>query len=372
MLRQPKPKHSKFKLAPSLLRWYRAHGRKALPWQDAPTPYRVWISEIMLQQTRVATVIPYYNRFIARFPNVRVLADAPLDDVLHFWSGLGYYARARNIHKTAQLIRDQYRDVFPTDFDSVAALPGIGRSTAGAILALAYGQFHAILDGNVKRVLARLHAVKGWPGDKTIAANLWTLAERHTPHKNVATYTQAIMDFGATLCTRTKPRCHECPMIQKCRAHKLGLETRLPTPRPRKILPLRRIRLLLITHHGKVFLEKRPPAGIWGGLWGLPEMPVEEDVTVWCRQQLHLRARKRYTWPVLRHSFSHFHLDIVPVQVEVSEAFAIGDNAGRIWYDLNEPARIGLAAPVGKLLRQLQSKVGEQQNDTHRQMRLAG
>ncbi|MGH8403683.1 MAG: A/G-specific adenine glycosylase, partial [Gammaproteobacteria bacterium] len=249
------------------------------------------------------------------------------------------------------------------------ALPGIGRSTAGAILALACGQRHAILDGNVKRVLARVHAVKGWSGEKAVAVKLWTLAERHTLHKNVAAYTQAIMDLGATLCTRIKPRCHACPVAENCRAHKLGRETDFPAPRPRKILPLRRTRLLLITHHGKVLLEKRPPAGIWGGLWGLPEMPLDEDVTAWCRRSLHLRAHQPHTWPVLRHSFSHFHLDIEPVQVAVSEVAAIGDNASRVWYDLQTPPQLGLAAPVGRLLETLKAK-GE--DDAQSSLRLAG
>ncbi len=363
MPRQRKPKHPEFRLAPALLRWHRAHGRKNLPWQHEPTPYCVWVSEIMLQQTQVNTVIPYYQRFMARFPSVRSLADASPDEVLHFWSGLGYYARARNLHKTAQLIRDQYDGMFPTDFDSVIALPGIGRSTTGAILALACGQRHAILDGNVKRVLARLHAVQGWPGDKTVAAKLWTLAERHTPHKNVAAYTQAIMDLGATFCTRSRPRCHECPVAESCRAHKLGREADFPEPQPRTALPLRHTRVLLITHHGKVLLEKRPPAGIWGGLWGFPEMPPDEDVVAWCRRSLHLRAHKPHTCPVLRHSFSHFHLDIEPVQMEVSEISSIGDNADRIWFDLQAPPRLGLSAPVKRLLNTLAAESGTGEDD---------
>ncbi len=372
MPRQRKPKSPEFKLAPLLLRWHRAHGRKDLPWQREPTPYRVWVSEIMLQQTQVSAVIPYYSRFMTRFPDACTLADASLDEVLHLWSGLGYYARARNLHQAAQLIRDQYGGVFPTDFDGVVALPGIGRSTAGAILALACGERHAILDGNVKRVLARLHAVHGWPGDKAIENKLWTLAERHTLRKNVAAYTQAIMDLGATLCTHTKPRCHDCPVAENCHAHALGCETDVPAPRPRKILPLRRTRLLLITHHGKVLLEKRPPAGIWGGLWGLPEMPLAENVTAWCRRQLHLQAREQHTWQVLRHSFSHFHLDIEPVQVEVSAISAIGDNADRIWYDLKTPLRVGLAAPVKQLLKTLMMESEKDPDCAQSSLRLAG
>ncbi len=347
------------RFAARLLVWYRRHGRKHLPWQRARTAYRVWVSEIMLQQTRVAGVIPYYTRFMRRFPGIPALADAPLDEVLHLWSGLGYYARARNLHKAAQVIRDDHDGAFPAEFEAVAALPGIGRSTAGAILALACHQRHAILDGNVKRVLARFHTVAGWPGEKSVEKKLWRLAERHTPDRNVAAYTQAIMDLGAMLCTRARPRCAECPLATDCRAHALGREQDFPAPRPRKVLPVRRTRMLLITHDGKVLLEKRPPAGIWGGLWGFPEMPVNETAVDWCRRRLHLRPRVHHTWPVIRHSFTHFHLEVEPIQLEVSAANGIGDNGGRIWYDLRASRRLGLAVPVASLLRKLRSGLGE-------------
>lgn len=370
MRRSRKPADSK--LAPALLRWWRAHGRHDLPWQRRRTPYRVWVSEIMLQQTQVTTVIRYYRRFLGRFPGARALAAAPLDDVLHLWSGLGYYARARNLHKAAQLIRDEYNGRFPNRFEQVGALPGIGRSTAGAILALSRGERHAILDGNVKRVLTRYHAIKGWPGEKRIENRMWSLAEQHTPHKNIAAYTQAIMDLGATLCTRTRPRCDECPLASGCRAHALGRESAFPSPRPSKAIPLRRTRMLLITHADKILLEKRPPAGIWGGLWGFPEMPPAEDVASWCRRRLHFSVHTPRTWPLLRHDFSHFRLDIEPVQVEVSAASAVGDNAGQTWCDLRAPLRFGLAAPVQKLLKQLQALHEESRNDAHGQMRLAG
>ncbi|HVC37268.1 MAG TPA: A/G-specific adenine glycosylase, partial [Gammaproteobacteria bacterium] len=288
MPRQTKLKRPEFKLAPPLLRWYRVHGRKDLPWQHQPTPYRVWVSEIMLQQTQVSTVIPYYGRFMMRFPDIRALANAPLDEVLHLWSGLGYYARARNLQRAAQIIRDDYGGVFPREFEKAASLPGIGRSTAGAILALACGERHAILDGNVKRVLTRLHGAKGWPGENAVAKKLWALAERHTPLKNVAAYTQAIMDLGATVCTRSRPRCLDCPIAVGCVAHIDGNETKFPTPRPRKRLPVRRTCMLLITCKGRVMLERRPPAGIWGGLWGFPELPADREVVEWCRSHLHL------------------------------------------------------------------------------------
>ncbi|MDE2023171.1 MAG: A/G-specific adenine glycosylase [Gammaproteobacteria bacterium] len=362
MLRPRKPAESK--LPPRLLRWHRAHGRHDLPWQHPPAPYRVWVSEIMLQQTQVATVMDYYRRFIARFPNVRALANAPLDDVLHLWSGLGYYARARNLHLTARLIRDKYHGRIPRAFEEIAALPGIGRSTAGAILALARGQRHAILDGNVKRVLTRYHAIKGWPGNKKIENKLWALAERHTPRAEVAAYTQAIMDLGAMLCTRTRPRCGECPLASGCRAHALGSETAFPAPRPLKMKPVRRTRMLLITCGSHVLLELRPPSGVWGGLWSLPEIPTSADANDWCRRELGAAPYAQQCWPALRHTFSHFHLDIEPLQLEIAAHMRIGDNARRRWVALaNEPA-LGFAAPVKKLLQQLRLGTAEKTADT--------
>ncbi|MGH8399678.1 MAG: A/G-specific adenine glycosylase, partial [Gammaproteobacteria bacterium] len=291
-----------------VLRWAEQHGRNQLPWQQQPTPYRVWVSEIMLQQTQVATVIPYYQRFMARFPELRSLADAPLDDVLHLWSGLGYYARARNLQRAAQRIRDEHEGKFPTEFEAVAALPGIGRSTAGAILALACDQRHPILDGNVRRVLARFHAVEGWPGEKSVEQQLWQLAEMHTPQREVAAYTQAIMDLGATLCTRTRPDCARCPVAEDCRAHQSHRETDFPAARPRKTLPVRRIRMLLLMQDGRLLLQRRPPSGIWGGLWGFPELAPEQDIEAWCQQRFGAAPSAQHQLPLLRHTFSHFHL----------------------------------------------------------------
>ncbi|MDE2196259.1 MAG: A/G-specific adenine glycosylase [Gammaproteobacteria bacterium] len=360
------------RFASRLLAWQRRHGRHALPWQQRRTAYRVWLSEIMLQQTQVATVIPYYRRFLARFPDVNALAAAPLDEVLHLWSGLGYYARARHLHRAAQHICEQHGGIFPADFQQLAQLPGIGRSTAGAILVLAAGQRHPILDGNVKRVLTRFHALAGWPGHRAVEQRLWELAERHTPHKNVADYTQAIMDLGATLCTRRRPRCHECPVARDCRAHALGREADFPEPRPRKLLPVRRTRMLLLTCEGKVLLQRRPPTGIWGGLWGFPELPPDRELHAWCRQHLQVQPLAACHWPVLRHSFSHFHLDIEPLQAEVSAAPGVSDNDDRIWYDLRAPRRLGLAAPVTELLKVLQTSLGGGVDGAHGQMRLAG
>lgn len=351
-------------LADALLRWWRAHGRHDLPWQRNRTPYRVWVSEIMLQQTQVATVMDYYRRFLARFPSVRALADAPLDEVLHLWSGLGYYARARNLHRAAQVIRDQYHGRFPCAFEKIAALPGIGRSTAGAVLALARGERYAILDGNVKRVLTRYHAIKGWPGEKRIENKLWALAERHTPRANVAAYTQAIMDLGAALCTRAKPRCDDCPLSSGCRAHALSRETAFPASRPKKIKPVRRARMLLITCDNRVLLERRPPTGVWGGLWSLPEISPSADAADWCRQEFGAAPYGQQRWPQLRHTFSHFHLDIEPLRLEIAADTRIGDNDERRWVTLAREPALGLAVPVKKLLQRLRLNTTEKSADT--------
>lgn len=338
-----------------LLRWWDRHGRKDLPWQQRPTPYRVWVSEIMLQQTQVATVIPYYQRFMTRFPSVARLAAAPEDVVLHYWSGLGYYARARNLHKAARLIVAHHQGEFPSTIEAVMGLPGIGRSTAGAILALAKGQAHPILDGNVKRVLTRFHAIAGWPGSKEIENHLWQLSARHTPPRRTAHYTQAIMDLGATLCTRRRPACPHCPLQDDCLAFKQNRVGEFPAPKPRGALPVRRTRLLLLRNPAQaVLLVKRPPAGIWGGLWSLPECDASDDAVKWCRRRLGIGVREESRWPPLRHSFSHFHLDIHPVLLRLKgEAAAVMDEPGTVWYNPAAPQDLGLAAPVKRLLNQL-------------------
>ncbi len=335
-----------------VLRWFDAHGRKHLPWQQQPTPYRVWVSEIMLQQTQVATVIPYYERFLARFPDVNVLAAADLDEVLHRWAGLGYYARARHLHRAAIIIRDCYGGQLPLDMQAVSDLPGIGRSTAGAILALAANQRHPILDGNVKRVLARFQAVDGWPGHSAVLAVLWELAERYTPNERVADYTQAMMDLGAMICTRTRPRCALCPLADKCAAHAQGRETAVPASRPRRELPVRATRMLMLRMPGGgVLLEKRPPTGIWGGLWSFPECSPEADVEIWCRAVLKLTVVNIQPWSALRHTFSHFHLDITPLCITVQNpTSAVMEGERYVWYNISQPDERGLAAPVQRLL----------------------
>lgn len=339
--------------AERLLAWYDLHGRKDLPWQQAPTPYRVWISEIMLQQTQVATVIPYYQRFMARFPDLAGLAAAPLDEVLALWSGLGYYSRARNIHRSAGILQHELGGELPLERSALMALPGIGRSTAGAILALALGQREAILDGNVRRVLCRYHAIEGWPGLASITKRLWLKAERHTPDARVADYTQAIMDLGATVCTRARPRCGECPQNAACQAHAQGRTADIPTPAPRKTLPQCSATLLLVQNErGEILLERRPPSGIWGGLWSLPELG-ELPLAQWC-QARDLDFWAAQSWPSLHHSFSHFQLEIRPLHLQVS---CLGCRAMEdrpvLWYKPKSDEQPGLPAPVKTLLAQL-------------------
>ncbi len=339
--------------ASRVLRWFDDHGRKDLPWQQVISPYRVWVSEIMLQQTQVQTVIPYYERFMRSFPELASLADADIDAVLQHWSGLGYYARARNLHRAAQTIRDDHSGIFPSIFDDVVALPGIGRSTAGAILAIATGERHAILDGNVKRVLARHAAVEGWPGKTEVVDRLWSLAEANTPTQRVADYTQAIMDLGATLCTRSKPSCDACPVTVDCVARRTDTIEQYPGRKPRKTKPLRKTTMVLAINNGAVFLERRPPAGIWGGLWSLPEV---ENIDEWCQRTLDQQEDQIEQRDVLRHSFSHFDLDIRPVVVRVATVSRkVADSPDTTWYLLDDEPPGGMAAPVRQLINSLKT-----------------
>jgi A/G-specific adenine glycosylase len=344
-----------------LLDWFDVHGRRDLPWQRDPSPYRVWISEIMLQQTQVATVIPYYERFMSRFPDITALAAAEQDQVLHYWSGLGYYARARHLHAAARQVVAESGGIFPEAFDDVIGLPGIGRSTAGAILSLACGQRHPILDGNVKRVLARHAAIEGWPGNTAVQARLWELADEYTPRQRVDAYTQAIMDLGATVCTRTRPACADCPLALDCAAHEAGRELDYPSPRPKKVLPVRAVAMLLLANEQhELLLEKRPPSGIWGGLWGFPEVKSAADVHAWCRNELGLQVTQTGTWPVMRHTFSHFHLDITPVHAAVSGTVdRIMEDVDLLWYKPDGSDERGLAAPVEKLIKQFGDRLEE-------------
>lgn len=344
--------------AQRVLDWFQREGRHDLPWQQDPGPYPVWVSEIMLQQTQVATVIPYYERFMRRFPDVRALAAAPLDDVLHHWSGLGYYARARNLYKTAGIVSDLYAGRFPDTTDGLQALPGIGRSTAGAILSLGLGQSAAILDGNVKRVLARHFAVDGWPGQAAVLKRLWTLSEELTPRSASGAYNQAMMDLGATVCTRAKPACGRCPVSDSCRARALDRIRDLPGRKPARRLPEKGVRMLLVRDpEGAILLERRPPSGIWGGLWGLPEIPADADPQAWCRDSLGHAGETVATLPVRRHTFSHFHLDIEPVEILLKRpGYAIMEGDRHLWYNVDQPENVGLAAPVVRLLQEARQR----------------
>lgn len=342
--------------AERILHWFAGNGRRDLPWQQNVTPYRVWVSEIMLQQTQVATVIPYYLRFMEAFPDVPALANAQVDLVLHHWSGLGYYARARNLYKAACDIRDRHGGEFPDNFDDAVALPGIGRSTAGAILSLSMGQRHAILDGNVKRVLARFHATPGWPGQSSVCGELWNHAERHTPQHDVAAYTQAIMDFGATVCTRSNPACTACPLAVDCEAHAHGRQADYPGKREKKARPQRHTHMALAISNGHLYLEQRSPSGIWGGLWSLPEFSSEDSLIGWCEQRLNATPLQIERWTPVRHSFSHYDLDIRPVAVRLDNASrSLADNDAGIWYKYSDAPRFGLAAPVSKLIEKVRA-----------------
>lgn len=356
-------KNSPVKMTPEkfsneLLRWFDKHGRHDLPWQKEHTPYRVWVSEIMLQQTQVTTVIPYYERFMETFPDIRSLATAPIDEVLHLWTGLGYYARARNLHKAAKLVCEEYNGDFPSTLDEVMSLPGIGRSTAGAILALACGQRQPILDGNVKRVLSRFYAIAGWPGKKPVEQSLWQHAEDCTPSRRTADYTQAIMDLGATLCTRSKPRCQDCPVSSGCEAHKQNRIEEFPGKKPKKTLPVKQAFMLMLRDGKHVLLQQRPPSGIWGGLWSFPQPEVNAgdpaSLQSWCCDKLGYNIKDIHAWPEMRHTFSHYHLDITPIEATLKDPTnTVMESTGSVWYNTALPDARGLAAPVKRLLEAL-------------------
>lgn len=350
---------SKAAFSQRLLRWFDAHGRKDLPWKQDSNPYRIWVSEIMLQQTQVATVIPYYRRFIQHFPALPALAQAPLDEVLELWTGLGYYARARNLHRAARQVWETGGGELPTTLEGLMELPGIGRSTAGAILALALAQRHPILDGNVKRVLARQDVIRDWPGRPEVEKQLWQRAEELLPQSRIADYTQAIMDLGATVCTRRRPRCPYCPVRESCLAHAQGNPEAYPGPRPRRRLPLRATcMLLLLNDQGEVLLERRPPAGIWGGLWSFPECPPQIEVNRWCREQLGWPIEKVELWPPLRHHFTHFTLDIQPILARIqNQGGQIMEPGGQVWYKMGTIPKRGLPAPTLQLLARLREQI---------------
>ena len=340
-------------IAAALIEWHARQGRHDLPWQRDRTPYRVWVSEIMLQQTQVATVIPYYNRFMERFPDVCSLADAPLDDVLHLWAGLGYYARARNLHRAAVRIRDVYGGRFPERFEDIAGLPGIGRSTAGAILALSRGERFPILDGNVKRVLSRYFGVTDEPSNGT-TARLWRLSERCTPHRRVDVYTQAIMDLGATVCTRRKPLCAYCPLADGCFARRTGRQHEIPAPRRIRARSSRHVFMLIaMREDGSVFLERRAESGVWGGLWCLPEFDTAHAAHLFAERSFRQARLEPQPLAKVEHAFTHFDLVITPLLAHCTGPAGIMDDARGVWYNARQPARIGLPAPIRTLLERL-------------------
>jgi A/G-specific adenine glycosylase len=367
--------------ADALLAWFEVHGRHSLPWQQDPTPYRVWVSEVMLQQTQVATVIPYYQRFLARFPTVASLAAAPLDEVLHLWTGLGYYARARNLKKCAEAILALHGGEFPASRAAIEALPGIGRSTAAAILALSRQERHAILDGNVKRVLARVFGIDGDPGSAPVLERFWAQAEALTPTRQVGPYTQAIMDFGATVCTRSRPACTLCPLAARCAAARQGRQAELPGRKARRQRGRREAFLLVaeaVASGGSrcVYLERRPDSGIWGGLWAPPQFEARDRLVAWYRRQIGgLESREGLdgrqglagddgfeALAPIDHAFTHFDLHLRPLRVICEGDLAAGGVAapsrapGR-WYPLAAPLRVGLPQPIASLLERLRSGI---------------
>jgi A/G-specific adenine glycosylase len=331
------------KFASTLVAWHARHGRKDLPWQGTRDPYRIWLSEVMLQQTQVSAVIPYYERFLTRFPDAASLAAASEDEVLRLWSGLGYYARGRNLHAAAKAIAGRG---FPRTAEEIEQLPGVGRSTAAAIAAFAFGERAAILDGNVKRVLARYFAVEGWPVEEP----LWAHAERLLPEKDIETYTQALMDLGATVCVRT-PKCGDCPVADHCEARKAGKTAAIPAPRPRKVLPQRQVTWLVLRDRKAILMEKRPAPGIWGGLWSFPEAPAK-DVDGYCRRMLGCEVKSTRALQTIEHGFTHFRLSIRPLLCDVAKKPSL-ETPGRLWIDCEDAIAAAVPTPVRKLLRDL-------------------
>ena len=344
--------HHKADIAPALLAWHARHGRHDLPWQRDPTPYRVWISEIMLQQTQVATVIGYFDRFMARVPDLLTLAAAPLDEVLHLWSGLGYYSRARNLHRAAQIVVAEHGGDLPADAATLATLPGIGRSTAAAIRALSAGERAAILDGNVRRVLARYFVVTGRTTQRAVQARLWELAEASTPAHDVAVYTQAIMDLGATVCVRRRPLCPACPLQQGCGAHRSGRQHQIPAARPRAARRKRSVVMLFaLQENGSVLLERRAERGVWGGLWCPPQFPNVEAARLFAATHLRAAEVEPQSRTILRHAFTHFELAISPLLARCTGWSGVMDGPPVLWYNPARPERLGLPAPVTALIQ---------------------
>ena len=340
--------------AARVLQWAKKHGRTQLPWQENKSAYRVWVSEIMLQQTQVETVTPYFEKFMHQFPTINTLASASQDQVLHYWSGLGYYARARNLHKAAKLIHEDFQGEFPEEIKEVVALPGIGRSTAAAILSLSFDQPHAILDGNVKRVLARHQAIEGWPGNAKVEKQLWAIAEQLTPTENNALYTQSMMDLGATICKRAKPECPQCPVNEDCIALAENRQQELPHKKPKKAIPSKHtVMLAVINPKSGLLMQRRPNHGIWGGLWSLPEFDCEKSAVDWCLRTFRASPSSQQRLASFTHTFSHFRLKITPLAIEYDNpSHWVMEGEDWVWYK-NGSSQAGFAAPVEQLIKQL-------------------
>ncbi len=339
--------------ASRLIRWQKQHGRHDLPWQGADA-YGVWLSEIMLQQTQVATVVPYYLRFIQAFPHVAALAAASEEQVLAHWSGLGYYARGRNLHRAARQVMAQHAGVFPRDFEQVLALPGVGRSTAAAISALAWHEPRAILDGNVKRVLTRHLGIDGWPGERRVEQRLWAEAEALLPRAEVAIYTQALMDMGATICTRSKPKCSACPVREGCVAWRTERVAQLPAARPRKALPERHAIFLLLRHGDQLWLERRPATGIWGGLWCVPQLDGRDAIAGYVARH-GMTVAAEHTLPSFSHTFTHFRLHIQPLILEIGDAPVNCAEPGMMWQGIEQALAAAIPTPLRRVLLALRA-----------------
>jgi A/G-specific adenine glycosylase len=336
-----------------VITWQNQHGRHDLPWQNTRDPYAIWVSEIMLQQTQVTAVISYYQKFMQRFPTLSSLAEADQDEVMQHWSGLGYYSRARNLYKAAHIIRDEHAGQFPSDFEAIQQLPGIGRSTAAAISSFAFDIAQPILDGNVKRVFARHFLVEGWPGSPKVEKQLWHLAEQLMPANSMVAYTQGLMDLGATLCTRSKPRCDDCPLQQTCGAYAENRVKQLPSSKPRKVIPEKSVIMLLLMRGDELLLEKRPPSGIWGGLWSLPEVTDGEDIQVMAREQYGCETELLAPLPVFSHAFTHFKLHITPQPLRILQYLHAAKQSTVVFLNREDAIGAALPTPIRSILKSL-------------------
>ncbi len=340
--------------ASRIIAWQKQHGRHDLPWQNTRDPYAIWVSEIMLQQTQVAAVIAYYQRFMVRFPTIVSLANATQDEVLQHWSGLGYYSRARNLHSAAQKIVDEFNGVFPQHFDDILSLAGIGRSTAAAVSTFAFDIPQPILDGNVKRVFARHFLIEGWPSTPKIEAQLWQLAEQNMPTFAVVAYTQGLMDLGATLCTRSKPKCAVCPVNISCGAYAENRVATLPTPKPRQLMPQKEITMLILQRGDEVLLEKRPSRGIWGGLWSLPEISMQEIASEESRTRFGLEVEAYEPFEIINHSFTHFKLAITPQPLQVLKK-PKNEAPNTLWLSIDDAVNAAIPTPVRTILNTIKA-----------------